>query len=72
LRIAALVVLVSTIIAVLLLPGSAGCPPREPGEFDPLPCEPTAVSPPRLIVIVLGISIAVVLWLVALVRGTRD
>ena len=72
LRIGALLILLATIAVVLLLPGSSGCPPRRLGEYDPLPCEPSAFTPPRLIVLAVGIALAATLWFVAFIRDTDE
>ena len=72
LRLSAVLVVLVTMVIVVLLPGSTGCPPRQPGEFDPLECEPSAISPPRFIALIVGIAIAVVLLVVAFVRDTED
>lgn len=72
LRIGALLILLAAIAIVLLLPGSTGCPPRTPGELDPLECEPSALTPPRLIVLAVGIALAATLWVVAFIRETDE
>jgi hypothetical protein len=61
-------VLLVTTAVILILPGTDGCPPRLPGEFDPLECSPSIFTPPRLIVFAVGLAIAVTLWAIAFVR----
>jgi hypothetical protein len=68
LRGAAVAVMLVTTAVILILPGSNGCPPRRPGELDPLECRPTVFTAPRLIVFGIGLAIAVTLWAVAVVR----
>ena len=68
LRGAAVVVMLVTTAAILILPGSNGCPPIRPGELDPLECRPTVFTAPRLIVFGIGLAIALTLWAVAFVR----
>lgn len=70
LRAAAAIVLLAGGSIILVLPGTTSCPPRDPNEYDPLPCSYSALSPSRFLVLVVGALIAVVLWMIAFVQDT--
>ena len=70
LRIAALAIALTVVLVIIVLPAHPVCPDRGPDEYDPLPCEVSAFTPPRVVVGIVALVLIIALLLVAAIRDS--